>query len=111
MLSWCVCVRLVGGFGIGPKYLVDEYAVLDSRYWVLGDSMVAWVCYQEFFIMMPLELIWYIALQRKHWSRHYWAIVTGVCVCVCMCALTHSLSLHHRHLSAHGHHLLLRCGV
>lgn len=69
--------RFVGGWGIGPKYLVDEYAVLDTRYWVLGDSMVAWVCYQEFFIMMPLELIWYVALQKKHWSRHYWAVITG----------------------------------
>ena len=69
--------RLVGGLGVGPKYLVDEYAVLDARYWVLGDSLVAWVCYQEFFIMMPLELVWYIALQRRHWSRHYWAVVTG----------------------------------
>ena len=69
--------RLVGGFGLGPKYLVDEYAVLDARYWVLGDSMVAWVCYQEFFIMLPLELVWYVALQRRHWSRHYWAVITG----------------------------------
>lgn len=72
-----MCDRLVGGLGIGPKYLVDEYAILDARYWVLGHSLVAWVCYLEFFIMMPLELLWYIALQRKHWSRHYWAIVTG----------------------------------
>lgn len=67
----------VGGFGVGPKYLVDEYAVLDSRYWVLQDPMVMWVCYLEFFVMLPLEYIWYMALQKRHWSRHYWVIVTG----------------------------------
>ena len=71
--------RFVGGLGVGPKYLVDEYAVLDARYWVLKDPMVAWVCYAEFFIMMPLEIIWYRALTRNHWSRHYWAVITGGC--------------------------------
>lgn len=69
--------RFVGGLGVGPKYLVDEYAVLDARYWVLKDPMVAWVCYAEFFIMMPLEVIWYRALNRNHWSQHYWAVITG----------------------------------
>ena len=67
----------MGGLGVGPKYLVDEYAVLDTRYWVLKDPLVAWVCYAEFFIMMPLEVVWYRALQNKHWSRHYWAVITG----------------------------------
>ena len=62
---------------MGPKYLVDEYAILDTRYWALADPMVAWVCYLEFFVMMPLALVWYIALQRRHWSRHYWAVITG----------------------------------
>ena len=27
--------------------------------------------------MLPLEFIWYIALQKKHWSRHYWVVITG----------------------------------
>lgn len=70
--------RFVGGLGVGPKYLVDEYAILDTRYWALADPTVAWVCYLEFFVMMPLELLWYIALQRRHWSRHFWAVITGM---------------------------------
>ncbi len=69
---------LVGGYGVGPKYLVDEYAVLDSRYWVLQDATVMWVCYQEFFIMLPLEYLWYMALQKRHWSRHFWVVITGI---------------------------------
>ena len=67
----------VGVFGLGPKYLVDEYAVLDTRYWVLQETLVMWVTYHEFFVMLPLEYIWYMALQKKHWSRHFWAIITG----------------------------------
>lgn len=78
-------IRFVGGFGIGPKYLVDEYAILDTRYWVLQDPMVMWVCYQEFFIMLPLEYIWYMALQKRHWSRHYWVVITGKCSFTCIC--------------------------
>ena len=42
-----------------------------------AQTTVAWVCYLEFFVMMPLELLWYVALQRKHWSRHFWAVITG----------------------------------
>ena len=44
--------------GRGPKYLSDEYAVLDSRYWVLKDPIVMWVTYHEFFVMMPLCFLW-----------------------------------------------------
>lgn len=48
----------VGALGVGPKYLVDEYAVYDTRYWVLKDPMVTWIAYQELFIMLPLEYVW-----------------------------------------------------
>ena len=102
-----LCGRLVGGLGIGPKYLVDEYAILDARYWVLSDSLVAWVCYQEFFIMMPLELIWYIALQRKHWSRHYWAIVTGKYIYTPMCHAP--ITMCHRNIPVDGDCVLHWC--
>lgn len=51
-------LSFVGALGIGPKYLLDEYAVLDTRYWVLKDPVVAWVSYQEFFIMAPLSYMW-----------------------------------------------------
>ncbi len=63
---------------MGPKYLVDEYAILDARYWVLQDPTVAWVCYLEAFVMIPLCFFWYLALQRGHWSRHYWCLLAGV---------------------------------
>lgn len=68
---------LVGTFGVGPKYLVDEYAVLDTRYWVLKDPCIMWVSYSEMFIQLPLEFAWYIMLQRSHWSRHFWCTLAG----------------------------------
>lgn len=49
----------VGALGIGPKYLVDEYAILDSRYWVEKDNTVMWVSYMELFTMAPLSYLWY----------------------------------------------------
>lgn len=69
---------LVGTFGVGPKYLVDEYAVLDTRYWVLKDPCIMWVSYSEMFIQLPLEFAWYIMLQRSHWSRHFWCTLAGM---------------------------------
>ena len=47
----------VGALGIGPKYLLDEYAILDSRYWE-KDNTVMWVSYLEFFTMAPLSYMW-----------------------------------------------------
>lgn len=67
----------VGALGVGPKYLVDEYAVLDTRYWVLKDPCIMWVSYSEMFIQLPLEFAWYVMLQRKHWSRHFWCTLAG----------------------------------
>ena len=51
-------LSFVGAHGIGPKYLVDEYAVLDSRYWPERDNTVMWVSYLEFFAMIPLSYMW-----------------------------------------------------
>lgn len=48
----------VGALGVGPKYLLDEYAILDSRYWVEKDNTVMWVSYLEFFTMAPLSYLW-----------------------------------------------------
>lgn len=50
--------RFVGFLGWGPKYLSDEYAVLDTRYWPLQDPVVAWISYTELVIMLPLCFMW-----------------------------------------------------
>ena len=50
--------RFVGSFGRGPKYLSDEYAVMDTRYWPLDDPTVAWISYVEAGIMVPLCFLW-----------------------------------------------------
>ena len=47
-------------YGVGPKYLVDEYAILDSRYWVLQSPDVMTICVMEFYIMTPLCYMWYV---------------------------------------------------
>ena len=48
----------VGSRGRGPKYLVDEYAVMDTRYWPEDDPAVAWISIVELFIMIPLCYLW-----------------------------------------------------
>ena len=64
---------------MGPKYLVDEYAVLDTRYWVEKDNGIMWISYIELFAMVPLSYLWYIYIPL---------ITTAVqltfCVCVCV---------------------------
>ena len=47
----------VGVLGIGPKYLLDEFAVLDSR-WAEKDTTVMSVCCMGFFTMVPLAYMW-----------------------------------------------------
>ena len=47
----------VGALGIGPKFLLDEFAMLDSR-WPEKDNTVMWVCYMGFFTMVPLCYMW-----------------------------------------------------
>ena len=49
---------LVGALGRGPKYLVDEYAVMDTRYWPLDDPAVAWISYLEMAVYVPLGYFW-----------------------------------------------------
>lgn len=49
---------IVGAIGRGPKYLSDEYAVMDTRYWPLDDPTVAWISYVEMAIMIPLCFAW-----------------------------------------------------
>ena len=51
---------IIGVYGVGPKYLVDEYAVLDSRYWVTQDATVMMVSLTEFYVMAPLCIFWYV---------------------------------------------------
>jgi len=50
--------RLIGTTGMGPKYLADEYAVLDSRYWPTKDSGVMIISLIELIIMGPLCICW-----------------------------------------------------
>ena len=51
-------MNLVGIFGYGPKYIVDEYAVLDTRYWVLSDPCVTMVSVLELTVMLPMCYLW-----------------------------------------------------
>ena len=51
----------VGSCGRGPKYLVDEYAVMDTRYWPEDDPAVTWISIVELVIMIPLCYLWYVA--------------------------------------------------
>ena len=53
-------LSLVGSQGIGPKYLVDEYAILDTRYWVLADPCVTIVSVLEAIVMIPFCFLWYV---------------------------------------------------
>ena len=53
-----VVCSVVGALGRGPKYLSDEYAVMDTRYWPLDDPAVAWISYIELAIMIPLCFAW-----------------------------------------------------
>ena len=62
---------------MGPKYLVDEYAVLDTRYWVEKDNGIMWISYIELFAMVPLSYLWYI-----YTPHHYCCPVDFLCVCV-----------------------------
>ena len=48
----------VGTCGRGPKYLIDEYAVMDTRYWPEDDPAVTWISIVEILIMTPLCYIW-----------------------------------------------------
>ena len=48
----------VGTCGRGPKYLVDEYAVMDTRYWPEDDPAVTWISIVEIVIMTPLCYLW-----------------------------------------------------
>ena len=54
-------LSFVGSLGRGPKYLVDEYAVMDTRYWPEDDPAVAWISIVEIFIMTPLCYLWYVS--------------------------------------------------
>ncbi len=53
-----ILTSIVGALGRGPKYLVDEYAILDARYWPLDDPTVAWISNVELVIMIPLCFFW-----------------------------------------------------
>ena len=48
----------VGSCGRGPKYLIDEYAVMDTRYWPEDDPAVTWISIVEIVIMTPLCYLW-----------------------------------------------------
>ena len=47
-----------GLYGIGWKYMVDEYAILDSRYWATRDPAVMTIAILELYIMYPLSIFW-----------------------------------------------------
>lgn len=60
---YCVLFSsLIGTVGRGPKYLVDEYAILDTRYWVLDYPAVSSISYIEFFVMLPMCYLWLVPM-------------------------------------------------
>ncbi|KAL5477080.1 hypothetical protein EMCRGX_G023822 [Ephydatia muelleri] len=66
---------LIGTVGRGPKYLVDEYAILDTRYWVLDYPAVSSISYIEFFVMLPMCYLWYRALLKNQPIQHFYALI------------------------------------
>jgi hypothetical protein len=75
----------VGTLGYGPRYLVDEYGVLDTRYWVVQDPCVTIVSFLEFFVMCPLCYLWlelnmsYICestVYNSHWKSPCITVIT-----------------------------------
>lgn len=48
----------VGALGRGPKYLTDEYAVMDIRYWPTDDPWLTWIAYMELIAYVPLCYFW-----------------------------------------------------
>lgn len=39
---------------------MDEYAVMDTRYWPEDDPSVTWISIVELVIMIPLCYFWYL---------------------------------------------------
>ncbi|XP_065891805.1 uncharacterized protein [Dysidea avara] len=68
---------LIGMTGMGPKYFSDEYAIYDSRFWPTKDPCVTIIALIEVTIMGPLCVLWYIAIGRKLWYRHFLCLVTS----------------------------------
>lgn len=67
----------VGALGRGPKYLVDEYAVMDTRYWPLDDPTVAWISYLELAVYVPLCYFWYKGVVEGKWYQHFHALLVS----------------------------------
>ena len=44
--------------------MVDEYSVLDTRYWVVQDVCVTIVSYLEFIVMAPLCFLWSVCIMN-----------------------------------------------
>lgn len=55
-------LSIVGALGRGPKYLSDEYAVMDTRYWPTDEPAVTWISYMELVIYIPLCYAWYVEI-------------------------------------------------
>jgi cholestenol delta-isomerase len=69
---------VIGVYGVGPKYLVDEYAVLDARYWVLQDGTVRMISLTEFYVMAPLCILWYYGMVNNKWYQHFYGIIVSI---------------------------------
>ncbi|XP_003385787.1 PREDICTED: 3-beta-hydroxysteroid-Delta(8),Delta(7)-isomerase-like [Amphimedon queenslandica] len=64
----------VGTLGYGPRYMVDEYSVLDTRYWVVQDVCVTIVSFLEFIVMAPLCFFWYRGIVQGRPDKAFFAI-------------------------------------
>lgn len=54
-----VSCSLVGPFGRGPLFLVNEFALLDTRFWPTQDAGVTAMGVFELVAMGPLAFFWY----------------------------------------------------
>lgn len=73
----CWMDGVIGTTGRGPKWMVVEYGKLDARYWKTKDPTVMMVSYIEMAIMGPLCILWYRAIVKDLWWRHFMSIITS----------------------------------
>ncbi|KXJ18996.1 probable 3-beta-hydroxysteroid-Delta(8),Delta(7)-isomerase [Exaiptasia diaphana] len=73
----CWMDGIIGIFARGPKWLVEQYGILDMRYWLTRDPMVMMISAVELVIMGPLCLIWYHSLVQRRWYSDVVAIITS----------------------------------
>lgn len=70
---------IVGALGRGPKYLSDEYAIMDTRYWPTDEPAVIWISNIEVVIMIPLCFAWLVCICTLDTNKIVHATPSAVC--------------------------------